>query len=97
MSASTFRGYEPVRLVIFAVVSCGISYWGEQLYRNRHDTARITEELLATTEDLRAREAHVNSILQTVPDAMIVISEAGRHPVVLAAPRKGCSDTLPTR
>lgn len=70
-------GYEPVRLVIFAVVGCGIAYWGEQLYRNRQDTARITEELLATTEDLRAREAHVNSILQTVPDAMIVISEQG--------------------
>ena len=33
--------------------------------------------MLATTEDLRAREAHVNSILQTVPDAMIVISEQG--------------------
>jgi two-component system, LuxR family, sensor kinase FixL len=70
-------GYEPVRLVIFAVVSCGISYWGEQLVKNRREAARITGELLATTEDLRAREAHVNSILQTVPDAMIVISERG--------------------
>ena len=70
-------GYEPVRLAIFAVISCGICYWGEQLHRNRRETARITGELLATTEDLRAREAHVNSILQTVPDAMIVISEQG--------------------
>jgi two-component system sensor kinase FixL len=58
-------------------VSCGISYWGNQLYRNRRDAARINRELLAATEDLRAREAHVNSILQTVPDAMIVISERG--------------------
>jgi two-component system sensor kinase FixL len=62
---------------IFMIVSCGISYWGDQLYRNRRDAVRVTRELLATTEDLRAREAHVNSILQTVPDAMIVISERG--------------------
>lgn len=70
-------GYEPVRLVIFAMVGIGIAYCGEQLYRNRQNAARITSELLATTEDLRVREAHVNSILQTVPDAMIVISEQG--------------------
>src|SRR5262249_161080 len=70
-------GFDIVSLVIFALVCCGISYWGEQLRRNRRNTARITRELLATTEDLRAREAHVNSILHTVPDAMIVISEQG--------------------
>jgi two-component system sensor kinase FixL len=66
-----------VGIGIFAIVSLGISYWGDQLYRNRLNTARVTEELLATTDDLRAREAHVNSILQTVPDAMIVISDQG--------------------
>jgi two-component system, LuxR family, sensor kinase FixL len=70
-------GLDVVRLAIFTVVSCGISFWGEQLYKNRQEAAQITAELLATTEDLRAREAHVNSILQTVPDAMIVITEAG--------------------
>jgi two-component system sensor kinase FixL len=68
---------QPINTVIFAIVSLGIAYWGNQAYRNRRDAERITQELLATTEDLRAREAHVNSILQTVPDAMIVISEAG--------------------
>lgn len=68
---------DPVSIAIFAFVSLGLCYWGNQLYRNRSSTARVTEELIATTEDLRAREAHVNSILQTVPDAMIVINEQG--------------------
>lgn len=63
-------GYEPIRLAIFALISIGICYWGEQFHRNRRETALITD-------DLRAREAHVNSILQTVPDAMIVISDQG--------------------
>lgn len=70
-------GIDLVRIVTFTVVCVGISAWGEQLCRNRQETQRITAELLAATEDLRAREAHVQSILQTVPDAMIVISEAG--------------------
>jgi two-component system, LuxR family, sensor kinase FixL len=69
--------YSPLLMAIYTLVCCGISYWGQLLYRNRQETARITRELLATTDDLRAREAHLNSILQTVPDAMIVISEQG--------------------
>ena len=72
-----FTRSDPARIVIFTVVAIGICYWGEQLYRNRRKAAHATEELLAATADLRAREAHVNSILQTVPDAMIVISEQG--------------------
>ena len=32
---------------------------------------------MANTEDLRAREAHLKSILETIPDAMIVIDEQG--------------------
>ena len=35
-------------------------------------------ERLAAEEALRAREAHLRSILETVPDAMIVIDEAAR-------------------
>ena len=34
-------------------------------------------ELRATQQDLFARQAHLNSILETVPDAMIVIDEHG--------------------
>src|SRR5262249_58739247 len=43
---------------------------GEQLQRNRMQAATSTREALA-------REAHVASILETVPDAMIVIDEDG--------------------
>ena len=68
---------QPVTTAIFTIVSVGIAYWGDQAYRSRQAATRTTQELLATTEDLRSREAHVNSILQTVPDAMIVISEQG--------------------
>ena len=68
---------QPINTVIFALVSLGIAYWGDQAYRNRQAADQTTQELLATTEDLRAREAHVQSILQTVPDAMIVITEQG--------------------
>jgi len=84
LSLGVSIGFEPsfatgqlITTAIFAVVSVGISYWGDQAARNRHAASRTTEELLATTEDLRAREAHLNSILQTVPDAMIVITEQG--------------------
>ncbi len=68
---------QPITTAIFAVVSLGIAYWGDQAYRSRQAATRTTRELLATTEDLRAREAHLHSILQTVPDAMIVINEQG--------------------
>ncbi len=38
---------------------------------------RDVTERLSAEEALRAREAHLTSILETVPDAMIVIDEAG--------------------
>lgn len=38
---------------------------------------RVREREAATTRDLAQREAHLTSILRTVPDAMIVIDEAG--------------------
>ena len=58
-------------LAAFLVIGVGISVFGERLRRVRHRAA-------LTTEDLRAREAHLRSILDTVPDAMIVIDEEGR-------------------
>ncbi|HUF57276.1 MAG TPA: PAS domain S-box protein [Thermohalobaculum sp.] len=39
---------------------------------------RDVSERVAADRALQAREAHVRSILETVPDAMIVIDEAGR-------------------
>jgi two-component system, LuxR family, sensor kinase FixL len=56
--------------VVFALIGAGIAWMGEQLQRNR---------LRASTSeaDALAREAHFKSILDTVPDAMIVIDERG--------------------
>ena len=55
---------------VFLVVGFGISIFGEWLHRVRGDAARATA-------DAEAREAHLRSILDTVPDAMIVIDEQG--------------------
>jgi two-component system sensor kinase FixL len=59
-----------VTLLAFVVISAGIVVRGEWLKRARRRAA-------AATLDLREREAHLNSILDTVPDAMIVIDERG--------------------
>lgn len=40
-------------------------------------TRRVRDREARTTHELAQREAHLTSILQTVPDAMIVIDEAG--------------------
>src|SRR5680860_25425 len=56
--------------VVFAVVGIGISWFGELLRRTR-----IRSRRHAT--DLRAREAHLRSILDSVPDATVVIDETG--------------------
>jgi two-component system sensor kinase FixL len=61
---------EIVEAAIFAAVGIGISWFGEQLYRTRlHDQE--------TARDLRAREAHLRSVLDTVPDATVVIDDRG--------------------
>ncbi len=56
--------------VIFVVVGGGISWFGEQLRRTRIRSRR-------NANDLKAREAHLRSILDTVPDATVVICEKG--------------------
>jgi two-component system sensor kinase FixL len=61
---------EMVRIAIFAVVGLGLAWLGETLRRTRIRAASSTQEVLA-------REAHLQSILDTVPDAMIVIDERG--------------------
>jgi two-component system sensor kinase FixL len=57
-------------LILFAVTGIGIAGFGEWLQRTRRHAA-------LAANDLRAREAHLRSILDTVPDAMIVIDERG--------------------
>jgi two-component system, LuxR family, sensor kinase FixL len=56
--------------LIFTIVGGGISWFGEQLRRSRILDA-------TQTQHLRAREAHLNSILNAVPDATVVIDENG--------------------
>jgi two-component system sensor kinase FixL len=54
---------ELARAATFAALGIGIAWFGERLRATRLDAA--------------AREAHLQSILATVPDAMIVIDERG--------------------
>jgi len=54
----------------FAIIGIGVSWSGEALQRNRNRAN-------AMALDARAREAHLQSILDTVPEAMIVIDERG--------------------
>jgi two-component system, LuxR family, sensor kinase FixL len=61
---------EIVDAALFTLIGVGIAWSGEQLQRNRIRAA-------ASTRDALAREAHLASILDTVPDAMIVIDEGG--------------------
>jgi len=55
---------------VFTVVGVGISWFGELLRRTRIRSRRHAN-------DLHAREAHLRSILDSVPDATVVIDEAG--------------------
>ena len=54
----------------FVVTSIGVSWGGELLHRGRRRAILMTRDALA-------REAHLQSILDTVPEAMIVIDEHG--------------------
>ena len=56
--------------VAFTIIGIGVSWGGELLHRSR---LRAT----VMTRDALAREAHLQSILDTVPEAMIVIDERG--------------------
>jgi len=55
---------------LFAANGLAIGFIGEKVRRNQ-------ERSSDTTRALRAREAHLKSILDTVPDAMVVIDEHG--------------------
>jgi two-component system, LuxR family, sensor kinase FixL len=62
-SGSPLFAAEISRTATFAVFGIGIAWFGERLQRTRRQAA--------------AREAHLQSILDTVPEAMIVIDEHG--------------------
>lgn len=61
---------ELVGAAAFAGLGIAMSWFGEVLLRSRRHAAESTREVLA-------RVAHLRSILDTVPDAMVVIDEAG--------------------
>lgn len=61
---------DAINAVAFAVVGIGIAWRGNLLRRSRVAAA-------ASAEDVEARAAHLQSILDSVPDAMIVIDERG--------------------
>jgi two-component system sensor kinase FixL len=56
--------------VTFALLGTGISWFGERLGAG-------WLQAMQSSRDAAAREAHVQSILDTIPDAMIVIDEHG--------------------
>jgi two-component system sensor kinase FixL len=58
------------RAVTFAALGIGIAWFGEHLR-----TTRVRES--SSTEDALASAAHLKSILDTIPDAMIIIDERG--------------------
>jgi two-component system sensor kinase FixL len=59
-----------LRMGVFLLTGAGAAIFGERL---RLSNARRAE----MTNDVLAREAHLRSILETVPDAMVVIDEQG--------------------
>ncbi len=61
---------EQVALAAFLAIGAGTAGLGEWLRRTRR-------ELALATGQATAREAHLRSILDTVPDAMIVVDERG--------------------
>ena len=57
-------------MAAFTVIGIGVSWGGELLRRSLRSTTMMTRDTLA-------RQAHLQSILDTVPEAMIVIDERG--------------------
>jgi two-component system sensor kinase FixL len=66
----TVAAADIVNAIVFAFVGVGASWRGELLRRSRLAAA-------ASADDAVARQAHVQSILDSIPDAMIVIDERG--------------------
>jgi two-component system sensor kinase FixL len=64
------RPIDPTIVGLFLILSAGLCAAGETLRATRAHTADDARRL-------REREAHLRSILETVPDAMIVIDDAG--------------------
>jgi two-component system sensor kinase FixL len=71
ISASTDLTVTTINLLIFAAVGVGVAWVGGSYHR-------ATQNTHAASDALRRREAHLKSILDTVPDATVVIETDGR-------------------
>jgi len=69
-NASVISNTGLLNAAAFAVIGIGVSWGGGLLHRSRRRAILMTGDALA-------REAHLQSILDTVPEAMIVIDERG--------------------
>jgi two-component system, LuxR family, sensor kinase FixL len=67
---SDISAAEITTAIAFLLIGVGVAWSGEQLQRNRLRAA-------ASARQAVAREAHLTSILDTIPEAMIVIDERG--------------------
>jgi two-component system sensor kinase FixL len=68
--ASDLAAPDLIDIAAFTAVGIGIAWFGERLRLSRLAAADGSRTLLS-------REAHLQSILDTIPDAMVVIDEAG--------------------
>jgi two-component system, LuxR family, sensor kinase FixL len=68
--AGSLADPEILEAALFALVGLGISWFGEQLRKARLRSYKSAQDVLA-------REAHLRSILDAVPDATVVIDEQG--------------------
>ncbi len=64
------RPVDAIGLALFALLTAGIAYIGERMRVTRGRNAMHARRL-------REREAHLQSILDTVPDAMVIADEKG--------------------
>ena len=64
------QGIDGAGLALFVAIGLGLALGGEAFWTSRDRAAARAQQLLE-------REAHLQSILDTVPDAMIVIDEKG--------------------
>jgi two-component system sensor kinase FixL len=67
---SVYAAISVLDAIAFTLIGIGVSFGGEMLQRSRQRAA-------ISARDALAREAHLQSILDTVPEAMIVIDERG--------------------
>jgi two-component system sensor kinase FixL len=68
--AAPLNGGDALGALVFLLLGCGIAWGGRSLLTVQSQNAN-------TVRTLGAREAHLQSILDTIPEAMIVIDAKG--------------------